>query len=80
MAAEKMIVPIIAPKHGIDTTKEAACSVIGPDLNGDLSEVKTKKFGAAQTDADPYDAAKRLPRKINKKNLRNIKYLYIKIE
>lgn len=68
MTNEKKIVPIIAPKQGIDTTMDAASFVIGPDSNGALSEVKTKKFGDPQTDADPYDADKRLPRHTKNKS------------
>lgn len=66
MITAKNSVPIIAPKHGIDTTIEAASFDNAPDSSGDLSEVNTKKFGAPQIDADPYDADRRLPRNINK--------------
>lgn len=51
----------MAPKHGIDTTMEAASFVNGPDLSGASSEVKTKKFGAPHVVADPNDADNRLP-------------------
>lgn len=64
MIIEKNIVPKIAPKLGMAVTSEAALSDMGPDSNGDLSEVRINVFGDAQIDIDPYDAAKRLPKNI----------------
>lgn len=52
---------MIAPKHGIETTKDACSFVNGPASNGAFSPVSMEKLGPAQVDAEPYAADSKLP-------------------
>lgn len=61
MISENISVERMAARHGIATTKAASDDDSGPDSNGVSSVVKTKKFGPAHAQADPYAVAITLP-------------------
>lgn len=54
-------VPTMHPKNGNDTTIEPSDVESGPEASGVSSLTRSKKFGADQEHAAPYEAVRMLP-------------------